>query len=165
MAYIHICAVIELEQKKGLSLTSYYCKMSLLFLLSLPLHPFLWRRPFCVFVAGQRLLMLGDSSLWDKCRVISALQLGRSSKILAKISNWLHSRAIDFGGTNFAVRLLLMQFRSAFNRDMMKYHPTTQEAKSGTGTVKSKKKKKKFTNPCKCKTTMIYFLYWGWKDQ
>lgn len=121
--------------------TSWYCKISLPFLLSLPLHPFLLRRPFCVFVARQRLPVPGDSPLWDKRRVISALQLGRSSKILAKISSWLHSRVMDFWGTNFAVRLLLMQFRSAFNRDMMEYHPTTQ-AKSGTGRVKSEKKKR-----------------------
>lgn len=41
--------------------------MPLPFLLSLPFHPFLLGGPLCVSVVGQRLL--GDSPLWDKCRL------------------------------------------------------------------------------------------------
>lgn len=106
---------------------------------------FLSLSAFCSFwVEGLYVSLLqgrdgqgGRQSFWDKCRLTSAWRLDWTSKILAEISNWLHSRAMDFGVADFAVSSLLLQYLSALTGEMAEDHPRRQ-AKSGNGTVKSK---------------------------
>lgn len=79
----------------------------------------------------------GRQPLGDKCKFTGAWRLVWSSQILGKISNWLHSRAMDLSVADSASRSLLIQFLSVFTSDVMEDHPRCL-TKLGNGTEKNK---------------------------